>query len=80
MSRKCVSDGFIKWVEQAPINFEVVTERCSIKEVFCSVKNFFTAILRDTEYDFQNHVLQDKLDGTLMHLKKRLAMRFDVFF
>ena len=72
--------AILNGLNKRPSISEVVTEGCPVKEVFCSVKNFFTAILRDTEYNFQNHALQDKLGGTLMHFKKKLAVQFDVFF
>ena len=59
--------AMLNGLNKLPSISEIVTERCPVKEVFCSVKNFFTAVLRDTDYNFQNYVLKDKVDTTLIH-------------
>ena len=61
--------AMLNGLNKRPLISEVVTERCSVKDVFCSVNNFFKAILRYTDYNFQNYVLQDKLDSTFIHSK-----------
>ena len=48
------------------------------KRSFYSVKDSFTAFLKDVDYNFQNYFLKDKLDSKLA-LKKGLVVRFDVF-
>ena len=67
-------------LNKRPLISEVVTEKCSVKDVFCSVNNFFKAILRDTDYNFHNYVLKDKLDSTLIHLKKAIGAVWCIFF
>ena len=62
--------AMLNGLNKQPSISEVGTERCSIKEVFCSVKNLFTALLRDADCNFQNYFLKDKLGSTLIHLKK----------
>ena len=57
---------------------EVITEKYSVKEVFCSVKKLFTANFRDFDSNFQNDILKDKLNSRL--ILKRLVVQFDVFF
>ena len=44
-------------LNKQPSFSEVVTEKCSVKEIFCSVKNLFTAFIGNADQNFLNYGL-----------------------
>ena len=56
-----------------PLTLKIIIDfrnSTKLKELFCSVKNFFTACSRHVDYNFEKYILKEKLDNTFIHLKK----------